>query len=1062
MDLRDQLQTTLGSSYTLERELGGGGMSRVFVAMETALERRVVVKVLPPDLSAGVNADRFNREILLAARLQHPHIVPVLSAGQTDGLPYYTMPFVDGEALRARLANGGALPIMDAINILRDVARALAYAHEHGVVHRDIKPENVLLSGGAAVVTDFGIAKALSDARGHVTGATLTQFGTSLGTPAYMAPEQVAADPDVDHRVDLYAFGCLAYELLTGRAPFAGRSPQKLLLAQMAEDPQPVAELRPDTPPELAELVMQCLAKEAGARPQSAADLVRVLDVVTSSGTRAAMPAILLGGRNAVWKALGIYAVAFAVVALVAKAAIIAIGLPEWVFTGAILVMAFGLPVILFTGFVQHAARRAASATPGSTLGGAAKNGTVATIAIKASPHMSWRRTMMGGAAALAAFTALVVAFMVLRSLGIGPAGSLLASGRMSGNQPLLVSEFAVSGGADTALGAVVAEGVRADLAQSRAVHVMQASAIQSALQRMQRPPTSRVDATLAREIAQREGLKVVVGGTITPLGTGFVLTARILAAESGNELASFQETADNPSELIPTVDKLSRDLRGKIGESLRSVQASPRLDAVTTTSLPALKLYTEGQEAFNGGDYAKAAGLFKQAVALDTTFAMAWRKLAVTYANAAMSPVLVDSALIKAYQNRDHLTDQERWTTVGSYFENGPGHDRGKAIEAFAQGVALGDYDVSATNLGNLYDERRQFAAADSAFEASIAHRPATSLLAYIGLARSLADQGKLRGADSVLDQTDRRFGRRMITMQARGLLLYNQGLVDSSAAYLRAVRDSANPSSLDLAQLLEASAAIEELHGRLGDYRRDIAAARTIEHGLGVFAPAINDSLQSAYFDAWTRGHPAMAARKVDSALAATPLRTMPMAARPYGDVAIVYAIAGRPDQARAMLAQYDADVRDTTLRRAYEPNRLRALGMVQIADRRPLDAVRTFYASDSFPDGPVNDCAACVDANVALAFDRANVPDSAIVHYERYVHTPYAYRLFSDAEQLALIYRRLGELYDTKGDRGDAARYYEKFVNLWKNADPDLQPQVADVKRRLSDLQVSEKKS
>ncbi|MGH7647116.1 MAG: serine/threonine-protein kinase, partial [Gemmatimonadaceae bacterium] len=197
MDLRDQLQATLGSSYSLERELGGGGMSRVFVAIETALDRRVVVKVLPPELGAGVNADRFNREILLAARLQHPHIVQVLSAGETEGLPYYTMPFVDGESLRARVANEGPLPITDVIGILRDVARALAYAHEHGVVHRDIKPENVLLSGGSAVVTDFGIAKALSDSRGHVTGATLTQFGTSLGTPAYMAPEQVAADPDV-------------------------------------------------------------------------------------------------------------------------------------------------------------------------------------------------------------------------------------------------------------------------------------------------------------------------------------------------------------------------------------------------------------------------------------------------------------------------------------------------------------------------------------------------------------------------------------------------------------------------------------------------------------------------------------------------------------------------------------------------------------------------------------------------------------------------------------------------------------------------------------------------
>ena len=1057
MDLRDQLQATLGSSYTLERELGGGGMSRVFLARETALDRRVVVKVLPPDLGAGVNADRFNREILLAARLQHPHIVPLLSAGQTDGVPYYTMPFVDGEALRARLA-GGALPIMDAINILRDVARALSYAHEHGVVHRDIKPENVLLSGGAAVVTDFGIAKALSDARGHPTGATLTQFGTSIGTPAYMAPEQVAADPAVDHRADIYAFGCLAYELLTGHAPFAGRSPQKLLVAQMTEMPQPVSELRPDTPPELAELVMRCLAKDAASRPQSAGELVRVLDVATSSGSRAAMPALLLGGRHALWKALGIYAAAFAAVALVAKAATIAIGLPDWVLTGAVAVMAVGLPVILFTGFVQHAARRAAAATLGAGTG--AQGGTVATIALKASPHVSWRRTLAGGALALGGFAALVAVFMALRALGIGPAGSLLAAGRMDRGQPLLVSEFAVSGGADTALGAVVAEGVRADLAQSRAVHVMQASAIQAALQRMQRPANSRVDAALAREIAQREGLKAVIDGTITPLGNGFVLTARILAAESGNELASFQETADNPSELIPTVDKLSRDLRGKIGESLRSVQASPRLDAVTTASLPALKLYTEGQTAFNDGDYARAAATFRQAVALDTTFAMAWRKLAVSYTDAGMSPALIDSAITMAYRNRDHLTDQERYTTTGTYYQNGPGHDRGKAIDAFAHAMALGDYDVSPTNLGNLYMSRRQYAPADSAFQAPLQHSPASSTLPYLGFAQSLADQNRLREADSVLDLIDKRFGRRQMTLQARALLLYDAGLIDSSAAYLRAAQAAASP--LDRSAMLGILAAIEQLRGQLGDYQRETAAARAIQSGIGVYAPPINDSIQSAFFDVWMRGRPASALRTIDAALAASPLRTMPLASRPYADAATIYAMAGRPDQARAMLAQYDADVRDTTLRRALEPKRAYALGMIALAEKRPLDAVHRFYQSDSLPDGPVNDCAACVDADVGLAFERANMPDSAIAHYQRYVTTPGAYKLFSDASELPLVYRRLGELYDTKGDRGNAVRYYEKFVALWKNADPDLQPEVATVKRRLADLQMSEKKS
>ena len=283
-ELLDRLATALSPHYTVQRELGGGGMSRVFLATETALDRQVVVKLLPPELAHAVSADRFRQEIRLAARLSHPHIVPLLSAGHAGDLLYYTMPFVEGESLRARLARSGELPTREAVRLLREVADALAYAHDHGLVHRDIKPDNVLLSSGHAVVTDFGVAKALSASATGGDGG-LTSLGVALGTPAYMAPEQAAAEPTTDHRADIYAWGCLAYEVLTGQPPFVGRTAQALLAAHAVEKPEPCAARRPALPPVLADLVMRCLAKRPADRPQTAGALVQALDgLATPSG----------------------------------------------------------------------------------------------------------------------------------------------------------------------------------------------------------------------------------------------------------------------------------------------------------------------------------------------------------------------------------------------------------------------------------------------------------------------------------------------------------------------------------------------------------------------------------------------------------------------------------------------------------------------------------------------------------------------------------------------------------------------------------------------------------
>ncbi|HEY8311139.1 MAG TPA: protein kinase, partial [Gemmatimonadaceae bacterium] len=306
-DLRAQLQDTLGDDYTIERELGGGGMSRVFVARDRALGRDIVVKVIAPENAEGLSAERFAREVKLAARLQQANIVPVLAAGNANGLPYYTMPFVRGESLRNRLATGAPVPVGDAVHVLRDIARALAYAHGEGVVHRDVKPDNVLLSGGAAIVTDFGIAKAIDLSRTQDGGRTdaldftLTQAGTSLGTPAYMSPEQAAGDPRSDHRVDIYAWGLIAWELLAGRHPFAGKpSIQAIVVAQMSETPLPLVTVRSDVPTALSDLVQRCLQKDPDLRPASAAEILASLDQMTTGSSAAAARRATTGRRRLV------------------------------------------------------------------------------------------------------------------------------------------------------------------------------------------------------------------------------------------------------------------------------------------------------------------------------------------------------------------------------------------------------------------------------------------------------------------------------------------------------------------------------------------------------------------------------------------------------------------------------------------------------------------------------------------------------------------------------------------------------------------------------------------
>ena len=1053
MDLRQRVQASLTGTYTLERELGGGGMARVFVASEHRFGRKVVVKVLAPELAASISTGRFEREIQLAASLQQANIVPVLAAGETEGLPYYTMPYVEGESLRARLGRG-AVPIAEAIAILRDVARALAYAHERGVVHRDIKPDNILLSGGTAVVTDFGIAKAIADAAQQAPGATLTQLGTAVGTPAYMAPEQAAGDPATDHRADLYAFGCTAYELLAGHAPFHGMSPHKLMVAHISEVPTPIGQRRPDCPPSLARLVTQCLQKEPAQRPASADEMIRTLDAAATS-SHGDGPALLLGGRGMLVRALAIYATAFLIVALGAFVLVDQLGLPAWVFGGALVVMALGLPVILFTGYSQYVTRRLATATPTLTPRGSyarpSAQGTLAGFAVRASPHVSWARAARGGALAVGLFALLVVGFLTMRKLGIGPAGSLLAAGKLEAQDRVLVAGFEGTG-ADSSLAAVISEAVRTNLSQSRAVQVVPTSSIVAALQRMQRPDTTSVTLALAREIAVREGIKAVVTGSVAAAGSGYILTARLVHAESGDELASYHEAADDTGEIIEAVDRLTRKLRGRIGESLKDVRDAPSLAQVTTPSLGALQAYAQGLRANDiEGDYPRAVRHFEDAIARDSNFAAAYVQLSHSLGNGRIQLARRDTLLRRAFELRHRLPERERYAVEGAYYTSPGAADRPRAIAAFERAVALDSANADAANsLAIGYNTTRDYARAEQAYRIALRAEPGNGIIAA-NLIGTLFNAGKLDAADSLLvamraQKIPYPTWRRAVEVQ------YLRGNLDSATRLIDAALQTQTGSQR--AQAASIRAGVARIRGQL-----QLAARMSLESArLGAAASPADTGippqigLDLAGVEGWYRGNRARGLAILDSVLRASPI---PADAQDANiEVATIFALLGDGARARRHVARFDSAIaQDSTLRRRIGHRRYDALGEIALLENRPREAVELFRKADVASDGLPTSCLGCADILVGRAFDAAAMPDSARLYYERYVTGTGTARYFLDPWFYAPTLKRLGELYEQGRDYERAAEYYARFLEVWKDPDPELQPRVAEVRTSLA---------
>jgi TolB-like protein/tetratricopeptide (TPR) repeat protein/tRNA A-37 threonylcarbamoyl transferase component Bud32 len=653
-----RVRQALADRYRVERILGEGGMATVYLAEDLRHKRRVALKVMRPELSATLGAERFLREIEIAAQLSHPHILPVYDSGDADGVLYYVMPYVEGGSLRERLEQGGQLPMDEALRLAREVTEALAYAHERGIIHRDIKPANILLGAGHALVADFGIARALG------TDATLTQTGLAVGTPQYMSPQQAAGDRDVDARADVYAVGGVLYEMLAGEPPYSGGTPQAILAQSLTQDPPPLATRRPNLPPAVPTIVSQAMARAPVARFQTATALATALAQAADAARSGTAPSVS-GGPSAA-RVGGMFGVAAAAALAVIYAVMRQLGLPPWVFALGVGLLAIGVPVLLLTRRVE--ARRLA----GREVRGLRR-------------LLTWQTAIGGGVLALMFWAAVATVLVARRAPAAADAG---------GAKRLAVLPFTNRGAPDDAYFVDgIADQVRGKLTGLGEFRVTAGTSSD------QYRGTTKSPQEIGHELGVDYLLTATVSWAKTPGGPGRVqVVPELIDARTG--AATWQQTFDAD---LTDVFQVQGDIAVRVAGALNVALGSgeqQELTARPTENLAAYDAFLKAEEARRtGGQTAarRAVNLYEQAVAIDSTFALAWARLAQTFSTihfSTPSPEAAEGARSAAEHARALAPKApETYMALGSYYTN-VRYDIGRARQEYAEGLQLAPND--------------------------------------------------------------------------------------------------------------------------------------------------------------------------------------------------------------------------------------------------------------------------------------------------------------------------------------------------------------------------------
>ncbi len=1004
-DSLDRLTVALADRYTVVRELGRGGMATVYLAEDVKHGRNVAIKVLKSELAAALGPERFVREIEISAGLDHPHILPLYDSGEAGGFLYYVMPNVEGESLRERLDREKQLPLEDALQIAREVADALSYAHSHDVVHRDIKPENILLAGGHARVADFGIARAIRAAGGE----RLTLTGMSIGTPLYMSPEQAAGSMDLDGRSDLYSLGCVLFEMLAGQTPFTG-SLESVVHQHLTVEPPSITTLRPAVPAEVSAALMRVLSKTPADRFSPAAQFAEALRPAAT--TAAATPA------RATSVGPGLAAGAFGVAGLlmlgVVYLLVLQVGLPMWVFGGAVVLLLAGLPLVVGTESVF-------------------------------GRLLSWRRTLVGGGLAFGALAVVTAGLATMGALGIGPAATLISSGEMGERERLVLADFE-NRATEPTHGATVTELMRIGLSQSTAISTMDPLQLGRTLDLMRRDVAQGVTEEVALAAAEREGLKGVITGEVAAVGSSLTISARLVATD-GEVLLAETEQAASADELVDAVDRLSNRMRERFGESLRDIRRGEPLERVTTGSMRAMRIFTQGLEAWNQGDQTRALQLLGEAIAEDSMFAMAYRKTAIILNNEGEQRARAVDAATRAYEFRDRLTERERYLVTAAYHSVVTGN-RDQVISAYRTVLDMYPDDTYAlNNLGVIYGQLRDFSRASDLYGQALDVDP-TSRLYYSNLSGSLARQKQWDTATVIAELFQERFPANPEVKLAFVLNAAYEQQYDSAQTLVQGLLNDQRGTVFWEAIAYEWWGHLDALQGQLESARRRWQRAFEISTERGVRGAYLLRMARRAIVERLLLDDPDRALSLLDDALALHPLEELAPLDRPYGHLAFAYAASGRPDQATSLLTAYHATP-DADHAEDAEQWAEGARGVIALAEDRSEEALAAFRR---FDDG--NECATCAYPWLARAYDRLGQEDSVRVMYERLVELPSA-DLWYDGGHLAQGYMRLAEIHEGRGEVEKAVEYYGQFVRLWEKADPEFQPWVETARAALMRL-------